>query len=287
MCRFIIKRKSDKRTTLSVFTWFSLKRQTLAVARLDVVRNHCKSLNIKMTQKSFAKGSAFPPLKSGVLRLYNMRFCPYAQRTRLVLEHKNIPYETININLVDKPEWFFEKNPLGLVPTLELDDKIIYESTATCDWLDDVYQQNRLQPSDPYVKAWDRILLEYFGKVTTAFYSFVRKPDEREKLVEDFQKYFQFYNDILAKRGGPLFGGDKPSMIDFFLWPHFERIPVIASIDSRVGVDKAKFPYLASWFETMYQVPAVMKTVWDLETHLKFFNSYTTGKPDYDLGLEE
>ncbi|XP_055892643.1 glutathione S-transferase omega-1-like isoform X2 [Biomphalaria glabrata] len=216
-----------------------------------------------------------------------MRFCPYAQRTRLVLAHKNIPYETINVNLVDKPEWFFEKNPLGLVPTLELDDKIIYESTATCEWLDDVYTQNRLQPTDPYVKAWDRILLEYFGKVATAFYSYLRKPDEREKLLEEFQKYFQFYNDILAKRGGPLFGGEKPSMIDFYLWPHFERVPVLQTIDSRLEMDKCKFPSLVAWFESMLQVPAVKATKWDVDFHLRYYNSSLTGKPDYDMGLEE
>lgn len=74
-------------------------------------------------------------------------------------------YETVNIDLKDKPDWFLEKNPLGLVPVLEIDDKIVYESTATCDWLDDVYPENRLQPSDPYRRAWDRILVEYYGKV--------------------------------------------------------------------------------------------------------------------------
>ena len=35
-------------------------------------------------------GSVCPPLTPGVLRLYSMRFCPYAQRTRLVLLHKKI-----------------------------------------------------------------------------------------------------------------------------------------------------------------------------------------------------
>ncbi|CAL1532763.1 unnamed protein product [Lymnaea stagnalis] len=240
-----------------------------------------------MTQKTHEAGAPFPPLKPGVLRLYSMRFCPYAHRARLVLAHKNIQYETINVHLKNKPEWFLQRNPQGAVPTLELDDKVIYESTAVCEWLDDVYTQNRLQPSDPYIRAWDRILLEGFGKVTTLFYTFNRKPEEREKLIDEFQKHYKFYEDILAKRGGPLFGGNKPSMIDFFLWPHLERIPVLETIDSRVGVDKAKFPKLAGWFDAMYQVPAVKETMWDVKTHLQFFQSYAAGKPDYDFGLED
>lgn len=74
-------------------------------------------------------------------------------------------HETVNIHLRDKPDWFWKKNPLGAVPVLELDDKIVYESTATSEWLDDVYPEPRLQPTDPYRRAWDRILLEYFSKV--------------------------------------------------------------------------------------------------------------------------
>ena len=40
----------------------------------------------------YSAGSEFPALKPGILRLYSMRFCPYSQRVRLVLEAKNIKY---------------------------------------------------------------------------------------------------------------------------------------------------------------------------------------------------
>ena len=74
-------------------------------------------------------------------------------------------HETININLKSKPDWFLALNPLGQVPVLQIDDKVVPESTATCDWLDDVYPENRLQPDDPYRRAQDRELFEYMGKV--------------------------------------------------------------------------------------------------------------------------
>jgi glutathione S-transferase len=45
-----------------------------------------------MDQKAHTVGSIFPPLKKGLLRLYSMRFCPYSQRVRLVLNAKNIQY---------------------------------------------------------------------------------------------------------------------------------------------------------------------------------------------------
>lgn len=43
-----------------------------------------------------------------------MKFCPYAQRTRLVLNAKGIPHDVVNINLKDKPEWYFKIHPEGI-----------------------------------------------------------------------------------------------------------------------------------------------------------------------------
>nr|KAF6424959.1 glutathione S-transferase omega 1 [Molossus molossus] len=41
--------------------------------------------------KSLGKGSAPPgPVPEGLIRVYSMRFCPFAQRTRLVLTAKGI-----------------------------------------------------------------------------------------------------------------------------------------------------------------------------------------------------
>lgn len=42
-----------------------------------------------------------------------MRYCPYAQRTMLALLAKNIDFEVINVNLIDKPEWLFQKSAGG------------------------------------------------------------------------------------------------------------------------------------------------------------------------------
>jgi len=55
------------------------------------------------------------------------------QRARLVLAAKGIEYECVNINLKDKPEWFYGLNPLGKVPVIEMPDgKVIYESAICC-----------------------------------------------------------------------------------------------------------------------------------------------------------
>ncbi|KAG9484773.1 hypothetical protein GDO78_008076, partial [Eleutherodactylus coqui] len=139
-------------------------------------------------------GSPAPgPVPEGLIRLYSMRFCPYAERARLVLAAKGIKHEVVNINLMDKPEWFLEKSPLGLVPCLETSDgKIIHDSVSVCDYLDEAYPGKKLNPEDPYEKAQQKSLLECFNK-------------------------------DLANKNTSYFGGESVSMIDYMMWPWFER----------------------------------------------------------------
>ncbi|GFN75173.1 glutathione s-transferase omega-1 [Plakobranchus ocellatus] len=244
-----------------------------------------------MSLKAHAQGSTCPPTKPGVLRLYSMRFCPFAHRTRLVLHHKNIPHEVVNVNLKDKPDWFLALNPLGNAPVLQIDDKIVVESTATSEWLDDVYPENRLQPSDPYRRAWDRVLLEYMGKLTNGFYSAAGSPAaELQGKLDEIMKHFQFFEDKLRERGeGPFFGGSKPCMFDFFFWPTFERYPALAILqDSPAArLDPQRFPKLTALGKAMERLPAVKAAGLDAEKHSVFIKGYLAGKPDYDLFLEE
>lgn len=77
----------------------------------------------------------------------------------------------MNINLMDKPDWYFAKNPSGKVPCLEFGGgKIVYESLITADYLDDAYPHRSLRSSDSYRRAQDRMWLEYFLKVVFVYF---------------------------------------------------------------------------------------------------------------------
>lgn len=76
-------------------------------------------------------------------------------------------HEIININLKNKPEWFFKKNPFGLVPVLENSQgHLITESVITCEYLDEAYPEKKLFPNDPYEKACQKMTFELFSKVS-------------------------------------------------------------------------------------------------------------------------
>src|SRR5438128_4732575 len=54
------------------------------------------------------------------LTLVSHKLCPYVQRAVIALAEKQVPFERIDIDLADKPEWFKAISPLGKVPLLRV-----------------------------------------------------------------------------------------------------------------------------------------------------------------------
>ena len=82
------------------------------------------------------RSASLPPVNPQAVTLVNMRFCPYAQRTALCLNAKNVQYDIINSQLKTKPSWLLDLNPLGKVPVLLHDGNTIYESLVTCEYIE-------------------------------------------------------------------------------------------------------------------------------------------------------
>ena len=58
------------------------------------------------------------------LKLYGSLICPYVQRVRSVLLYLNLPFEYQEVDLFtyeNREPWYKAKNPMGTVPTLEVD----------------------------------------------------------------------------------------------------------------------------------------------------------------------
>ncbi|XP_056465346.1 glutathione S-transferase omega-1-like [Gadus chalcogrammus] len=237
------------------------------------------------TQKSFAKGSTAPgPVPEGTIRLYSMRFCPFAQRARLVLQAKGIKHDVVNINLKEKPDWFLEKNPLGLVPTLETPSgQVIYESPITCEYLDEVYPDNKLLPSDPFEKAQQKMMLECYSKVVPYFYKIPmgkRSGEDVSALEGELKEKLAKLNEHLKTKKSNYMAGDSITMIDYMMWPWFERMEGMQLKHFLDGT-----PELKKWTERMLEDPAVKETLHAPDTHIGFYTSYIAGKADYDYGL--
>ncbi|XP_061492057.1 glutathione S-transferase omega-1 isoform X2 [Rhineura floridana] len=214
-----------------------------------------------------------------------MRYCPFAQRTRLVLKAKGINHEIVNINLKNKPDWFFEKNPFGLVPVLETSKgQLIYESPITCEYLDEAYPEKKLYPTDPYEKAYQKMLLEHFSKLIPLSYKYLqatKSGEDAQALKNEYCEKLLKLEEILINHKTKFFGGNSVSMIDYLAWPWFERMESFQLHDC---LDHT--PELKRWVEAMKLDPAVQATVTDSQTYKGYLELYLKNSHECcDYGL--
>ena len=108
------------------------------------------------------------------------------------------------MNMVKKPSWFVDRNANGTVPVIEHDDgRTLFDSLVICDYLDTIYPENRLNPSDAYLKAKHQLIVEVFSKVTAAYYKALRTTNP-EGSAADLNKAFEGFEKLLA---GKFFAG--------------------------------------------------------------------------------
>lgn len=206
-----------------------------------------------------------------------MRFCPYAQRARLVLAYKNIPHDIVNVDLKNKPQWFADKSPFGTVPVIEHDGHTVYDSTIVIKYLDDAFPEPRLQGATPFERARDSMMMAHFDKMGMAYYELIlKKPNPEEKLVT-LEKGLNALESALHTK---FFGGNQPGLVDMYIWPWFERLPILKSIG--YDVLNSTVPKLVQWVADMKNLPGVQKVYQDPERHLNFVHSYMEGTPKYD-----
>lgn len=75
-------------------------------------------------------------------------------------------YDTVFINLTDKPEWYLDIFPAGKVPALIYKDKFLFESLFLADFLDEQYPEQPLWDNGPLQKILDKIFIESFRNVS-------------------------------------------------------------------------------------------------------------------------
>lgn len=176
-------------------------------------------------------GDDFPELPDDQLVLYSMRFCPYAHRAHLVLDAKQIPHHVVNVHLKQKPKWLNDLNPASKVPILTLFNEPgapnLAESLIIADYVDAKYPQRPLYPQDPLARATDRVFIDRSTTLAAAFYRVILF---EKGGLEDTANEWSAFEVELARRGSKFFGGDRPGMVDYMVWPWAERQGAVEAI---------------------------------------------------------
>src|SRR3954454_4100243 len=154
------------------------------------------------------------------LKLISHKLCPYVQRAVIALTEKGVPFERIDIDLANKPDWFLKISPLGKTPVLVVGDKAIFESAVILEYLEHT-QAPPLHPAEPLTRAEHRGWIEFGSAMLNDIAVFYAAKDEaafNAKIAQLEQRIARLEERLVA---APWFDGEKFSLVDAVFGPVF------------------------------------------------------------------
>lgn len=177
-------------------------------------------------------------------RLYHVPLSPFCRKVRLSLAEKKIEVELVEERYWEKDPDFLRRNPAAKVPVVRLDGKMMSESAAICEYLEESRPEPSLMPSDPDGRYEVRRLVSWFDdkfhhEVTSKLlYERVNKkvtgegyPDSRNvKAGARAIKYHLDYMAWLLDHRRWL-AGDSMTLADFAAAAHLSSLDYISDVD--------------------------------------------------------
>ena len=203
--------------------------------------------------------------KTGLhLTLVGSPMSPHVQRVVIVLAERGTVHDLLNIDLADKPSWFSAIAPLGRVPLLRVrsgsgPERVLFESLAILEFLEDLFPDRRLHPADPVLRAehraWSHVAADIqkdLFQLTTALTG-----ADLDIAVHGLRSRFTRLDRRLE--AGPYFDGTRFGNIDAIFAPTFRQIAAIEHIAPHhllLGLEK-----VTAWSAAVLARPSVRGSV--------------------------
>jgi glutathione S-transferase len=169
------------------------------------------------------------------VKLYDAARCPYCARVRIALAEKGLDFETVEIDLRNRPAWIYELNPSGRVPVLD-DGFVLPESLLIMEYLDERYPEHALLPEDLVERAQARLVVHRFD----------------DDLGDD---YYAF------RRGDPNTLAEKLDALELggSIYADIAYVPWVIRAREMLGVELPE--HLVRWLDGLAQRPSVAAEV--------------------------
>ena len=199
-----------------------------------------------------------------MLKLYEHPLSPYAQKVKIALEEKNVPFEATIPNLFGSDPAFEAASPRREVPCL-IDGAVeVFDSTIILEYLEDKRPKPPLLPADPAERARVRMLEElcdtYYEAINWALAEirfFQRATgDAAERLVKRAGEQIAGVHAWLERQLGSRtwFNGAA------FGWGDLSVVPYV-NASAGFGFTPPAGSRLAAWAERVRERPSVARTM--------------------------
>lgn len=176
-----------------------------------------------------------------------------SHRLRIALNLKGLAYRQVAVDLRRDEHLgaaFAALNPQRLVPALEADDRVMTQSPAIIEWLEERYPHPALLPATPEARAQVRALAAIVGcdihpvnnrrilqALQTRFGADAAAVDDwcRGWITDGFDAFDALMQSFRCP--GPFACGEQPSLADVYLVPQIESA-------RRFKVELARWPRL-------------------------------------------
>ncbi|MBZ9765802.1 glutathione S-transferase family protein [Mesorhizobium sp. CA6] len=199
------------------------------------------------------------------LTLVSHHLCPYVQRAAISLAEKGVPFERLDVDLANKPDWFKAVSPLGKVPLLRVRhgdaQEVIFESAVILEFLEDT-EANPLHPADPLLRARHRAWIEFGSAILNAIGRFYSAANEAAFLHESgglSEMFARVEAELAARQSGPWFAGERFSLVDAVYGPVFRYFDTFDSIGD-FGILDGK-PLVQAWRAALSKRRSVKEAV--------------------------
>lgn len=201
-----------------------------------------------------------------MLRVWGRISSTNVQKVLWCLAELGVDYERIEagaaFGVVDTPE-YRAMNPNGLVPTIDDDGFILWESNAIVRYLARRHADGTLYPSDPQERALADQWMDWQGGTLwpgfrDAFWGLVRTPPEERdaaaiaKSQQATAKRLEGLETQLGKT--PYVAGARFTMGDIPLGVSLYRCFAL-------GIERSGFPNIGRWYDSLTERPAYREQV--------------------------
>jgi len=193
---------------------------------------------------------------------------PFVRKTRAFCSEKNLPYALEPVNPAAPPPGWREKSPLGKIPVLEHDGRIVNDSSIICAYLERLHPEPALYPKDAYENARATWIEEFVDGAMVPISGpkvfrplalmpvLTQKPPDSaaieaaEKVVrEELGPLIDYLESQIGS--SDYFVGNRLSIADLTVGSVFVNLR-----HAGFPPDRARFPKLAAFIERMHARPS-------------------------------